>query len=492
MNRRLSSRAGKAAALSLGTGVASLVALLVSSVLSRVLPQSDYATYRQTLLVYSFISPLLVMGLPQSLYYFLPAERSRLRGRTLDALLLLLGSAAVIACLILFGGDRLLARRFGNPALMATLPLLGLYAAAMLPTSLVAPVLVIREKVGRLSLFQVVGRSLVGGGAILCALAWRTPYAAILGQSCAAAGVAVAGLVLMFHALPADSWHPNRSAMADLLRYAVPLGLATVMGTAFKQVDKVVVSSLCTPEQFAVYANGAFEIPFIAVITGSVSSIILADMRRDVVEGKATAALALFRRTAEKSAMLLLPIMFFLFIAAEECITFLFSSRYAGSVLPFRIYLLLVPVRIAFYGPLLIAIGRKNTIFYLATVSLALNAALSIVGVHAIGYLGAIVATLLVTYGFLVPANFMVIRRELNTAARDILPFWALARAFALLIPLAILAWAAGTLFPPQSHAPRLLIRLAVFWPPVLIWWHRRRTSLRKAIHRPWRSHDGG
>ena len=67
-------RKKKVFALSLGQGLMAIVAIVTGMVASRLLSYKDYATLRQTFLAYEFAAPMLTMGLPVALYYFLPRE----------------------------------------------------------------------------------------------------------------------------------------------------------------------------------------------------------------------------------------------------------------------------------------------------------------------------------------------------------------------------------------------------------------------------------
>ena len=97
------------------------------------------------------------------------------------------------------------------------------------------------------------------------------------------------------------------------MRFSVPLGLASMVGLMSRSVDKVIVSSMCSPEEFAVYVNGAVDIPLIGILTGSINVVLLPEIVQLYSEGKAEAALSLWRRAAVKCSRILLPSTCFLF-----------------------------------------------------------------------------------------------------------------------------------------------------------------------------------
>ena len=112
-----------------------------------------------------------------------------------------------------------------------------------------------------------------------------------------------------------------------------------MIGIMTLQLDKLIVGILAGPEEYAVYALGAMEIPLIGIVTGSITTIMWAEMRQAVEAGKMEKAVMLFRLSSEKSAYILLPAMVYLWINASSIMTLLYGEQYWDSAHPFRIYL---------------------------------------------------------------------------------------------------------------------------------------------------------
>jgi O-antigen/teichoic acid export membrane protein len=85
------SRTSKVLILSSGEALTALVGIVSAAVLTRVFSKDDYASYRQTLLAFTFAVPFVTLGLPRALYYFLPGEEKRTRGILVENLLWLFG-----------------------------------------------------------------------------------------------------------------------------------------------------------------------------------------------------------------------------------------------------------------------------------------------------------------------------------------------------------------------------------------------------------------
>jgi O-antigen/teichoic acid export membrane protein len=251
---------------------------------------------------------------------------------------------------------------------------------------------------------------------------FRTPVAAIVGTVVGAGIVFLPALKLMFSACNVGSLLPSTSGMWSQLKYAVPLGLASIIGTVSKLLDKMIVSSMCSPEQFAVYVNGAIEIPLIGVLTGSVMAILIPDLVKMYKAAQYGELKVLWHRAMVKCSLLILPIMVFLLAMAPEVIRLLFSDRYMESVHPFRVYLLALPVRITHFGAIFMAARRNKLIVYRAMTGLILNLFLSIVLIQVFGSIGAAVSTVLIVYLWTVPYNLFFISRILTVNFRSIIP----------------------------------------------------------------------
>jgi O-antigen/teichoic acid export membrane protein len=322
----MASRTKKVFALSLGQGLTSVVMLVSGMVLARVLTKHDFGTVRQTLLAYQFAAPLLTLGLPQAIYYFLPEEKKRPRGVLIDNLTLLVALSCVFSLFLALGGNELLAMRFDNPKLTETLKWMIPYPLFVMPVMLLGGVMVIRERVTALSVYNVCTRAVLGISIIAAAVWTHTYTGPLFAHILVPALTLPVGLWMTFKSVPGEWCWPNLASMKEMLKFSVPLGLATMLGTITLQLDKVVVSVMTSPEEFAVYANGAVEIPLIGIVTGSVTAVILADMRKHAVKGEYLEAVKLFRLTAEKTSYILFPVMFFLLVSADSFIQTLFSG----------------------------------------------------------------------------------------------------------------------------------------------------------------------
>jgi O-antigen/teichoic acid export membrane protein len=149
------SRTSKVLALSFGQIISSFASIISGIVAARLLSKHDYATMRQTLLSYNFIAPLLMLGLPNALYYFLPREEKRKRGIIIDNLILLVLLALIFSLFLLLGGYKLLAIRFNNQDLLTTLKWMIPYPLYVMPASVLGAVLLTQNKTFMLAKYNI-------------------------------------------------------------------------------------------------------------------------------------------------------------------------------------------------------------------------------------------------------------------------------------------------------------------------------------------------
>jgi|WetSurMetagenome_2_1015567.scaffolds.fasta_scaffold15341_4 O-antigen/teichoic acid export membrane protein len=410
-------------ALSLGQTFAAVASLITGMVASRILTKLDYATLKQTMLTYNFVAPIIMLGLPNALYYFLPRNPQRSKGLLLDNLILLLLMGSMFSLFLSFGGYKLLALRFKNPDLLITLKWLIPYPLFIMPVSIIGAVLLTQNKTTLLVKYNIITSLIITISVICGTLITRSYAGALLPQIYLPLLFMPIAIWLCFKYVPGKYSSPSANAMRQMLKYSVPLGLAGMLSMIMLETNKFVVASMCTPEEFANYINGAIEIPLIGVITGSIASVILVDMTNYIHEGKFDFALDLFKKAAQKSATILFPVMIFLLISGKSFIIILFSSKYVESVIPFYIYLFVLPIRIVMYGSALMAQGKSKTILYRSIIDLLVNTVLSVLFVYIFGYLGAAIATILTLYIWTVPYNLYKIGQGFNVTAIKTLPF---------------------------------------------------------------------
>jgi O-antigen/teichoic acid export membrane protein len=369
---------------------------VIGMVLARILTQAEYGTYRQLFMLYTIVSAIFLIGLPQSVYYFIPkaddAKRAKIIAQTLDLVSLL----GILSSIFILLSRDWISSLFHNPQLMKTLVPFALYPFFMFVTQLYYSTMVSLQRPRKAALY--VALSVICDSVLILGVALITKnllYVTISIIVSVFIQWLYARINLRAYLENKETCKIDYTMLKDQIRFSLPIGIAAIVGVISAQVDKLVISSYFSPELFAVFAVGATELPFIGIITNSVNAVILPEMSK--LKGDKTIT-DLYKSAVRKNALLLFPIFAFCMIMAPQIIQILYSAKYLDAVVFFRIYLFTVPLRVATYGLLFQVYNKTRYIFLLSFASLILNTALNMLMIKTIGIRGPAFAAVIVTY----------------------------------------------------------------------------------------------
>lgn len=430
----------KTLALALATMFNSLLSLLMSMALARVLTKGDLAAYSQVDMVLTTVFPFLQLGIPSGIYYILSRNKGRERAVINEAMLCVTVGASLFAAFLIFGGNRLLAERFGNDEIRIYLLYIIPTCLFQLLTSVAGTVMVYEDRVSFSAKFNITMSLLRMSVTIVAILVLRSVLRTLQVNAGlqVVTGLAAVYLVYAFM-VPGDDGRISLQSIKQLLKVSIPLGVAAMVITLNSFLDKWIVSLMCSPEEYAVFASGAHEVPFITAITNSVMTVIIVPLTEAFRDGDRTKAVGIIRKAAESTSMFLMPIMLLCFALAEPIICFIFTERYAGAVSIFVVYLLYMPYWTIYYGPIMTAMGKPNAVLCCALAGLLCNAAISVACVKLMGPIGASIATIATVYAVTLPLNLRIICKEMNVRWTRLLPLRHYGVCILLSVPGAVL-----------------------------------------------------
>ena len=420
------SRTKNALILTASRGSAALLGLIILALAARLLEVPEFASFQQATLCYTLALPVLQLGVGQGIFYLLPREINRARGRVIELIISLMLSGLVYSLFLLLGGRELLAHQFNNPQLES---LLGILAPALIfavPGTQAVATLIASERVVVASIWNLFQHSVIAISTLLPIILIGTAQASLTGYVTALFLTSIPAIYLMIHLSPKSRARPSAHGMRELLVYSIPLGIAGMVGTIGMQIDRILISSFYSPDVFALYSVAAFEIPFIFIITGSITSVILTEMTQHFHQGNGNAALELWKLACQKSALVLFPATLFLMLFSSDIVTLLFSNRYAESATIFRIYLLLIPLRTFLFGGILSSAGENRFILTRTLLWALSNILVSILLIRTIGLYGAAIGTVATQYLFAAPLNFRKLKEVTGSKYRNLMPIKAL------------------------------------------------------------------
>ncbi len=398
----------KQAAIVLITGrvVGSLLTIVTAGLLSRWWSEREYGEYRQVWLAFQVLSPFATLGVPAGLAFFLPQiDRSRQKTAVAQCAFLLVCSGGLISVATTAWGCLVLSpTAAGNLSAAAAFALYPLFA---LPLLVVDGWLIAIGKTRSAAWFTMQTALLQAIGAILPA-ASGCGVTTVMGWLTLTTFVRFLIAVSIYRseygdvAARWDSGFPRR-----LLAYTVPLGLAGIVASVHLMLDKLVVAYWLDVESFAIYANGATELPVIGIVSSSVAAVLAPEFVQLFRAGRLRDMLELWRSAVRTTGILVLPLTAGMLVYAPDAVVFLYSEKYLDSVQIFRIYLLLLPLRVTVYGSLLLAAGKSRTIFVASVLGPVLAGVLIGMLMPVYGMTGAATAMVLSVY---VVAGFLLVR----------------------------------------------------------------------------------
>ena len=392
--------------------------LVASMVLTRVLSRSEYGNYEQVWLVYNSFLPLIGYGLSSAIYFFSAREERR---SVYSAAVAGSSIVGIITGILLAALAPTISRWFNANQLVEYIRIFSIYAVISSTSMIFEAVFVTEKKVGLL---------LFGNAIISISFAIMVSLSALMFHGLTAVFISIVivgalkSLYLFWFLIKSGNLTTRRipPIMKAQLFYALPILISSLTGMISRQIDKYLVTFFYSPDQFAVYAIGAKEIPLIAVITGSASAVLFPvfsdfgflEMREKFVE--------IWKNSISKTGLFLLPMMVFLLFAAKDFMYFFFGEKYVASSTIFRIFLLLIPLRLAFYSPALLSLGRQKLYMYATIGEMVLSGVASYFLLMKYGLEGAAIGKVAVTY-FEVAVLAAALLIILKTNIREFFPW---------------------------------------------------------------------
>ena len=379
--------------LTLGRVLAFAAVFFVPIVNVRTLSVEEYGYYRQFWLLFETLTPILILGFPRSLLYFFPrSESAREKSVYVTQTVVFLFAASVVAVIVytlmgwvLGGGMGALVRAFYWR--------LCFFTVFMMMSQHMDELFVAEKQVERQAVYYVV-TALVRAGVVI-AVSWYVRDVSAIIWGLAIMSVAKVAFALIYtRAVYKPSLSlVSFSSIREQLSFALPLGMMAIATLLLTQTDKFIINRFLGREAFAVYSVGAFQLPFVAIIAGSVANVAFPIMARFQKDGLLSEFGALWKRAWLKTAVLFFPIFVFFMITAEQFIIILFTETYADAIPVFRIYLILFLKATTDYAGVLTAFKKQGYLFKVLLVAFVAHVITSIALFHVWGRLGVPLST---------------------------------------------------------------------------------------------------
>ena len=374
--------------------VATMAISMVSSMLlSRFRTLTEYGTYSQLLMAINLVCSIIMLGLPNSINYFLAkAETEQERARFLSVYYTLNTLLSLTVGLVLVLATPLLEVIFKNNLIKSFWYFLAFFPWTKIIMSSVENLLIVYRKTNTLMLFRLANSVALLGIILLVQLSGGTfsDYMVLY--------LATESIFTLWTYWQAkkNTAHLKPSLNTVLIKtifaFSIPIGMASMIGTINIELDKLVITSFFSTEELAIYTNASKELP-VTVIATSLTAVLLPQLVRLLHSGRNRDAVELWKSATTISFAIICFLATACFVFAPEVITVLYSKKYLDGVAVFRVYCLVLLLRCTYFGMLLNASGRTKFILYSSIGSLVLNVVLNYILYGIFGFIGPALAT---------------------------------------------------------------------------------------------------
>ena len=332
----------------IGFGFSFLLPLLIV----RYLTQDEVGHYREAFQVITNAVVILPLGFSMSAYYFLARETGERRGTAIFNILLFNFVVGGLACLTLFLFPQLIGNIFRSDELTQLAPKIGVVIWIWIFSTFLETVAIANQEARVATVFIIVAsfsKTLLMGAAVFAfATVESFIYAAMI------QGVIQTFILLNYlrSRFPGFWRGFDPGFFREQMMYAIPFGLAGVLWMAQNDIHNYFVGYKFSSADFAIYAYGCFEIPLIAMLAESVTSVLIPRMNALQHAGDRTEMIRLTARAMQKLAFFYFPIYVFLMITAHTFIVTLFTQKYEASASVFVINLTLLPFSVLILDPI--------------------------------------------------------------------------------------------------------------------------------------------
>lgn len=350
------------------------------------LPLSEIALYETVLFASSAVSHFWVNGITSSLLSLYPSIRENKEDLFSNAFLLITAiSLAFVAVLYIM-------HSLGIPFFKSTDSLYFfifiLYFFLTAPSFLIEYILLLKGKTKDLLGLTVVSGLMHIVFVIIPVIHWHNIRYSIFGLLIVAI---LRYLILLYYLLKGKKLVWDKGLAWAVLKLALPLITATLVGGSTEYIDVFMVNHLFNSSAFAIYRYGAKELPLTLLLANALSSSLVPLLSEE--EGSQN--LEILKNKSLRLMHFLSPLAIALMLMSKWLYSTLLSPAFLGSAIIFSTYLLLVPSRLVFPQTILLGRQQAKLIMNFAIIEVILNISFSYILALHFGIAGIAMGTVI-------------------------------------------------------------------------------------------------
>jgi O-antigen/teichoic acid export membrane protein len=364
-----------------------LLQFLLPVVLVRCLDAHTFGEYRLFWLAVGTVMALATLSMPGALYYFLPRSDAPRRRLYIHQTLAFLACTGLVSAFIVSPL---------NPWMPATLAPLAKYGALMpafvalwVTSSLLDFLPTVEERIP-LQAYANISLAVVRA-ALAAGAAWATGDMGIILSLLFATVVLKLAMLLAyigrFHGW-GRPWF-KAPVFSEQLRYTAPFGLSSACYMLRSQADQWVAATLFTLHNFASFSIAAILGQLVNLFRTSVIEAFMPSMSRFEAAGELGSMMEMNARANAMVAMVLLPMLGFVFAFAGDIVSLIYTSAYVDAATVMRVYILGLSVLVVEISTVMQLLRQGMFTLGINIVVLAASVPLSWLGGVTLGLAGA-------------------------------------------------------------------------------------------------------
>jgi O-antigen/teichoic acid export membrane protein len=398
------------------------ISLVTSMLLSRFRSISEYGTFSQINVVISLATALLLMGLPNAINYFYPKARSQTeKDRFISVYFTVTTSISIMIGIILVCSIPLISWYFKNTNISDLYFYLFIIPWTRIIISSFSNVMIVSGRTNRLVIINTINSIMLLVIIILTQIMHKTFIFYLWLYVLVETIFTIFTYTETRRATTTFRIAFDNKLFKEILKYTIPLGIATVVGTLNIEMDKLMIGRLMDTEAVAIYANAGKELP-LNIISSSLITIVMPRLVVELNNREYRNATRLWGTSVELSYIFMCFFSMVCIVFAPQIMVFLYSEKYVAGISVFRLYSFVMLLRTTYYGMALNAMGQSKYIFIYSVIALIVNIILNYIFYYIIGFSGPAVSTfvssLLVGYLQLLHTSKM-----LKFRLRDVFPW---------------------------------------------------------------------
>jgi len=340
------------------------LAIFSAAILSRYFYKAEYGTYKQILYVYTTLQTIFAAGLPSVFTYFIP-RLTQGQGKKLinsvNHLFILLG---FFFSFFLYISSDLIAVLLKNSELSTGLKIFSPFPLFTIPALGVEGIYTALKNTKSIAFYQAGTKILMLVCIVFPVIVLNGSYrSAIIGWGIASFLTFIIAMVMKNRPYVKIKAELIPGMYKTIFNYSLPLMGASLVGMVLQSADQFFISRYYGQVTFADFSNGYIQIPFIGMIAGSVSSVLLPLFSKAESEGKLYMTFETYERATLKTISLIYPLIFFCIFFAKDLVILMYGEQYEVSKSYLRVSLLRGIIQVFHYLPILLALGKSNVYF---------------------------------------------------------------------------------------------------------------------------------